>query len=114
MKKILCFAIMLLMVSSVLVFADQTGTTFWHSHSYTDNDSYVDRYSEFEKKKGLPVEAQAELILLRADIFNMPTALSTMGSYDITNNDWRISTKVSVDISDNPVSNAIKSFVGIK
>ena len=112
--KVLSLVLALLMLSSVMVFADQTGTSWFHSHSYTDNDSYVDRYSEYQTKKGLPVEAQAEVILLRADIFNVPTALSTMGSYDITNNDWRISTKVSVDISNNPVSNAIKSSVGIK
>ena len=103
---------MMILMLSTLAMADSTSSKWFHAHEYINADSYVDRYGEFEKKKGMPVEAQGELILLRMDVLGSPTALSTMGSYDINNNAWRLSTKVSVDISDNPVSNAFKGVFG--
>ncbi len=113
MRKIICLAlVMVFMLSVSLAMADTTSTKWFHAHEYINRDSYQDRYGEFQKKQGLGVEAQAEVVVLRMDILGVPSALSTMGSYDINNNAWRLSTKVSVDISDNPVSNAFKSVFG--
>ena len=64
--KVIGLIIALLMVSGV-VYADQTGTTWWHSHSYTDNDSYVDRYSEFQPKPNMELGLGADVIVYEFD-----------------------------------------------
>ena len=69
--KVICLLITLLMVSGI-AFADQTGSSWFHSHSYTDKydpntDSYVDRYGEFEPERKNPLGLGVDLTVYEFD-----------------------------------------------
>ncbi len=49
MRKVICLALMMILMFSVLVFADSTSTKWFHAHEYINKDSYEDRYNEYER-----------------------------------------------------------------
>ena len=65
MKQLL---IMLLVLGLCgIAYAEQTGSSWFHSHSYTDNDSYVDRYSEYQEKQKMPLGIGVDVILYQPE-----------------------------------------------
>ena len=60
--KYIVIAIAVLLVAS-FAYADQTGTTFWHSHSYADNVGAADRYSEYQEKRDNPLGLGLDVVL---------------------------------------------------
>ena len=67
MKKL--FVVIAILCICGTAYAAQTGTTAWHSHSYTDNDTcnYVDKYSEYQKKLGLGMGIGADIVAYEFD-----------------------------------------------
>lgn len=109
MKMKLTAFVLIAIFACSFAFADTTGRSFWHSHSYTDNDSYVDKYSEYQEREGIELGAIASVIMVREELFGIPYTLSTQGQYDVNNNNWGIYGKVEIDIS-----KQIKGLLGIK
>lgn len=89
--KIFVIAVLAVVLMASVAMADQTGRTFWHSHSYTDADSYVDRYSEFEKKQGIEVGLGYDVIVyeFEGDAITWGLdAVEVQQKYDINNKDY--------------------------
>ena len=87
---IIMLAVLMLAVPAM---AAQTGTTAWHSHSYTDNDSYVDKYSEYQKVQDWPMGVGADVVLYEFD--------------GALKNDWcldSVNTEVKYDIANGGMS----------
>jgi hypothetical protein len=48
-------------------YAEQTGRTLWHSHSYTDQVGAADKYSEYQKKQDMALGIGIDTILYEFD-----------------------------------------------
>ena len=64
--SILLISAMLCVMAST-VFADTTSTKWFHAHQYINEDSYVDRYDEFEKRKCNPLGIGVDLTVYEFD-----------------------------------------------
>jgi len=96
MKVVIVALALAVMFLGGVASADDTGSSWWHSHSY-DND-YVDRYSEIYKKQ-TELGAMAEVTLYEDTLLNIPYALGTQGQYDFNNQEWGFYGKVSLNLS---------------
>lgn len=98
--KVLIVTVLTLMLAST-AFAAETGTTLWHSHSYVDSDSYVDRYSEFEKKQKAELGVGIDAIIYEFDenisSWGMDN-ISTEYKYDIANDNHSVYGVVHVNL----------------
>lgn len=76
-----------------VAYADQTGTTFWHSHSYTDNVGVADRYSEYQKKRDMPMGVGLDVVLYEFEgslnDYGL-TSVNTEYKWDVSNNEQSI------------------------
>lgn len=85
---VIVLAVLLLAVPAM---AATTGTTLFHSHSYTDNDTcnYVDKYSEYQVKQNWPLGIGADVTLYEFDgALNQVYGLDSVNTevkYDISN-----------------------------
>ena len=65
MKKL--FVVIAILCICGTAYAAQTGTTAWHSHSYTDNVGAADRYSEFQEKQGMGLGLGLDTVVYEAE-----------------------------------------------
>lgn len=99
MKKGIVIVIAFSLMLCATTFAAQTGTSWWHNHSYVDGDSYVDKSSEYERKrKNEALGLIADVTLYKTSILDMPTAVGIWSQYDFRNDDWGFYGKVSIDL----------------
>ena len=86
--KYLSLMVVVLVLLCGVAYADQTGTTFWHSHSYTDNVGAADKYSEYQKKLDWPMGIGLDAILYEfegtANKYGLDT-INVESKYDIAN-----------------------------
>ena len=107
-KKCLVLLVLAILLCSP-VFADQTGTTFFHSHSYTDNVGAADKYSEYQKKQGMALGLGIDTVLYEfEDSVNKYglESVNTEYKWDINNNNQSIYAVVHVN-----AWKAIKNFI---
>lgn len=100
MRK-LVLVVLAVMLLAVPTFAAQTGTTAWHSHSYTDNDSYVDKYSEYQLKQGPALGLGVDAKLYEFDGTVREYGVDSVNveyKYDIANNNQSVYGVVHVDL----------------
>jgi len=100
--KVIGILVVCLMLACSVAVADQTGTSFWHNHSYTDKDSYEDRYSEFEKKQGIELGIGVDLVLYKNEGKYINRfyidQVSLQNKWDMNNNDYSLYAVVEVDV----------------
>ena len=97
--KYVALVVLMALVMCGVAYAEQTGTTLWHKHSYVDNDSYVDRYNEYQKKLGMPLGVGVDAILYEFDENVNKYGLDSVNveaKYDCINNDNAFSGGTSV------------------
>lgn len=90
MKKVLVLCMMAVLLCGVAG-AEQTGSSWFHSHSYTDKDSYVDRYSEFEPERGNPLGIGLDLVVYEFEGTIQRWGLDTVEiqqKWDMSNNEY--------------------------
>ena len=82
--------------------AAQTGTTAWHSHSYTDKDSFVDKYGDYQKKQNWPMGIGVDAIMYE---FTGPLkydycldSINTETKYDIANGSMSVYAVAHVNV----------------
>ena len=82
----------LLFISGV-AFAAQTGTTLWHRHSYVDNNSYVDKYSDYELKRGNPLGIGLDAVIYefegRPQIYGLDN-VEIQQRWDMNNQEYQL------------------------
>jgi hypothetical protein len=110
-KKCLVFVLALMFVFCGLAYAEQTGgpdgNPIWstgilqHSHGYTDNDSYVDKYSEYQKKQNWPMGVGVDAIIYEFEPslydYGMET-INVESKYDIANSSMSVFGVVHVNL----------------
>jgi hypothetical protein len=72
-----------------------------------DNDSYVDKYSEYEQD--IELGAMADIIVYEDALLGIPYAVGAQSQYDFSNKNWGFYGKVSLNLS--PM---IKNLLGAK
>jgi len=103
-KKLLLVALVMMAASPVL--ALQTGTTAWHSHSYTvpediDQVYAVDKYSEYQEKQGMPLGVGLDVKLYEFDGAFYEYGLDSINTeykWDINNNNQSVFAVVHVNL----------------
>ena len=88
-KKRVALIVLAMLCVSGLAYAEQTGTSFWHSHSYTDNDSWRDEYSEYQKKLNAPVGLGLDAVVYEFNPCMQNWGLNSVNveyKYDMANN----------------------------
>ena len=95
MKKFLSVVLVAVLAFgfSGIASADQTGTSFWHNHSYTDTntDSYVDKYSEYEENRSNPLGIGLDVTLYEFEGNVQEYGLDDVefqNKYDIANGEY--------------------------
>ena len=115
MKKGIIIAVALVAIfalcSSAFAAADVTDYRFFHRHGFEDNDSFVDRYSEYDQRMELGL--MADVILYEDKALGIPYAVGVQSQYDFSNTQWGFYTKVSLNLSP-MIKNGVKSLLGMK
>jgi len=97
--KIIALVLAILFVGSIVAFAaqDNTDYSWFHRHGFEDNDSFVDRYSEYEQHTELGL--MADVTLYEDSALGVPYALGVQSQYDFSNTRWGFYGKVSLNLS---------------
>lgn len=101
MKYIALVVAVAVLMFSGIAFADQTGKTLWHSHSYTDKDSYVDRYSEYQEKQNMQLGVGADVVCYRFDGIARDYGLESINTeykYDVANDNHSVYVMTHYDL----------------
>lgn len=109
MKHLVILLVVLMFV--IPAFADTTGpadggfiyssSIFKHTHDYVDNNSYVDKYSEYQKKQAMPLGAGVDAVIYEFDagLFDWGMeSINTEYKYDIANNNHSIYGVIHVNL----------------
>ena len=92
MKKVLLLVLAVMMVCGVAM-AAQTDSSWFHSHGYTDSDSYVDRYSEFQEEQGAEIGIGYDVVVYEFEgelNFWGLDAVEVQQRYDFNNHGYEI------------------------
>jgi len=100
-KKKVALVVLFAMLVCGLAYGADTGTTLWHKHSYVDKDSYVDKYSEYQKKLGWPMGVGVDAILYEFEPSLSQYGFDSINSetkYDIVNGSMSVYGVVHVNL----------------
>ena len=96
--RILAFVIALMLVCGVAL-AGQTGTTWWHSHSYIDNDRYNEEAEEYKDPLGLGVDVKV-LDIKKLTGLPLMRDINVESRYDFNNEEASCFIVMTVDLTE--------------